>query len=60
MKSFLAIAAAIGAVAASSHHAHEEFHKRWPAPSYFQPECCQNIVTVTVYGTSKSSCARSC
>lgn len=59
------------AAASALHNGHAGFHKRdmegsgwakpsggWPkpsVPSYFQEECCKNVVTVTVYGSMAPS-----
>jgi hypothetical protein len=54
----IALAATLGSASAAAHKRHDAFHRRdgWESvPSYFQPECCKTIVTVTVYGSSMSS-----
>lgn len=55
----IVFAAAFGsAVASSIHKRHEAFHQRrggdWTGqvPNYFNTECCQKVVTVTVFGTA--------
>jgi len=54
----IVLAAAFGsAVASSLHKRHEAFHQRRSSihvPSYFHTECCQEVVTVTMCGTSTS------
>jgi len=58
MKAALVLLAALGL--ASAHKRHEQFHRRgdWGVkpsgwtPDYFQSECCKEVVTVTVYGSS--------
>lgn len=56
----IVFAAAFGsAVASSLHKRHEAFHQRrdgWSGqvPSYFNTQCCQKVVTVTVCGSGMS------
>lgn len=62
----LMLTAALGSVVAA-HKRHDAFHQRrgnwgiqpsgW-VPHPFEPECCKEVVTVTVYGSSMLLCVK--